>query len=146
VPAALYFLLLEHGMAKVLDNFRIKMGRLVRVANLSPRFGQNEVMYALNVEDQDGGNERWLLFTELEICKLSEVSGITLHKPGRLYYHHKIGKRGRSLLCMMKYGGAVGFHRWNVALPDSLLKRAEKRAQENPEDIPEKSKIVGLLD
>ena len=133
-------------MAKVLDNFRIKMGRLVRVANLSPRFGQNELMYALNVEDQDGSNERWLLFTEHEIDGLSEVSGITLHKPGRLYYHHKISGKGRSLLCMCKYGGSPGLHRYNVALPDSLLKRATQRALENPEDIPEKSKLDNLLD
>lgn len=134
-------------MAKLLEKTKVAMGRLLRVANLSPRFGQNEVMCALNVEDQDGSNERWLLFTELEAFRLPKVTGIQLAKPGRLYHHHKIGGKGRSLLSVMRYDREEGrLVRYGVALSDTLLRRAEKRAAENPEDIPEKTRLEDLLD
>ena len=133
-------------MAKLLENISVSMGRLIKVANLSPRFGQNDVMYAANVEDQDGTNERWLLFTKHEVDSMSEVTGIVLHKPGRLYYHHKIGGRGRCFVSLLRLDRANSVYKWNAVLPDALQRRALKRAQENPEDIPEKNKLKDLLD
>jgi hypothetical protein len=54
-------------MAKVLDQVRVKQGRLIRVQNTDKTFGSSDVYIAVQVEDADGNNERCLLFTEKEI-------------------------------------------------------------------------------
>lgn len=51
----------------VIDQVRVKQGRLIRVNNTDRTFGSADVYVALHVEDADGKNERCLLFTENEI-------------------------------------------------------------------------------
>ena len=59
-------------MAKVLDQVRVKQGRLIRVENTERTFGSADVYIAVQVEDADGSNERCLLFTEKEIQAAQE--------------------------------------------------------------------------
>lgn len=54
-------------MANVLDQVRVKQGRLIRVENTERTFGSADVYIAVQVEDADGSNERCLLFTEKEL-------------------------------------------------------------------------------
>jgi hypothetical protein len=54
-------------MANVLDQARIKKGRLIRVQNTERTFGSADVYIAVQVENADGSNERCLLFTEKEL-------------------------------------------------------------------------------
>lgn len=55
-------------MANVLDQVRVKQGRLIRVENTERTFGSSDVYIAVQVEDADGSNERCLLFTEKELA------------------------------------------------------------------------------
>lgn len=59
-------------MANVLDQVRVKQGRLIRVENTERTFGSSDVYIAVQVEDADGSNERCLLFTEKEIQAAQE--------------------------------------------------------------------------
>lgn len=59
-------------MANVLDQVRVKQGRLIRVENTERTFGSAQVYIAVQVEDADGSNERCLLFTEKEIQSAQE--------------------------------------------------------------------------
>ena len=59
-------------MANVLDQVRIKKGRLIRVQNTERTFGSSDVYIAVQVENADGSNERCLLFTEKEIQAAQE--------------------------------------------------------------------------
>ena len=54
-------------MAKVLDQVKVKQGRLIRVQNTERTFGSADVYIAVQVENADGSDERCLLFTEKEI-------------------------------------------------------------------------------
>jgi hypothetical protein len=54
-------------MANVLDQVKVKQGRLIRVENTERTFGSADVYIAVQVEDADGSNERCLLFTEKEL-------------------------------------------------------------------------------
>lgn len=59
-------------MANVLDQVKVKQGRLIRVQNTDRTFGSADVYIAVQVEDADGSNERCLLFTEKEIQAAQE--------------------------------------------------------------------------
>lgn len=53
----------------MLDDARVKLGRLIRVWNSKrPKFSNaNKEYFVIPVEDADGGNERPLMFTKAEI-------------------------------------------------------------------------------
>lgn len=48
---------------------RVTKGRLIKVDNTDRKFGSALSYIAVQVEDEDGGNERCILFTEDEIQK-----------------------------------------------------------------------------
>lgn len=50
----------------------IVKGRLIRVDNTDRKFGASPDYIAIQIEDEDGGNERCILFTEAEIKKAEE--------------------------------------------------------------------------
>jgi len=54
-------------MANRIDKGPVKMGRMFRVWNENRAFGSAESYYACWVEDEKGGNERCILFTEAEL-------------------------------------------------------------------------------
>jgi hypothetical protein len=59
-------------MANVLDQVKVKQGRLIRVQNTERTFGSADVYIAVQVENADGSDERCLLFTEKEIQAAQE--------------------------------------------------------------------------
>ena len=59
-------------MTNVLDQVKVKQGRLIRVENTERTFGSADVYIAVQVENADGSNERCLLFTEKEIQAAQE--------------------------------------------------------------------------
>lgn len=60
-------------MAKsVIDQARVKLGRLIRVQNTQRTFGSATSYVAVQVEDANGKNERCLLFTPKEILRAEE--------------------------------------------------------------------------
>jgi hypothetical protein len=56
-------------MANLIDQVRVKAGRLIKVWNTEKKKFSNAAPKYISVwvEDADGGNERCLLFTEREI-------------------------------------------------------------------------------
>lgn len=54
-------------MANLIDEVRVKAGRLIRVWNTLRKKNEKKGYVAVWVEDADGSNERCLLFTEKEL-------------------------------------------------------------------------------
>lgn len=118
-----------------------KMGIIYRVANGGRRLGEPEEYFALNVEANDGGSERWLLFTEKELERVSRMDT------------EMDAKRGRLVLCCRK-GGPLqwlvkaeqdGESIW-LRIGKGLLAKAERRAIINEGDCPKKSWLEDLAD
>jgi hypothetical protein len=56
-------------MANVIDQVKVKAGRLIRVWNTLRKKNENKGYVAVWVEDANGTNERCLLFTDREILR-----------------------------------------------------------------------------
>jgi hypothetical protein len=56
-------------MANLIDQVRVKAGRLIRVWNTLKKKNENNGYVSVWVEDANGKNERCLLFTEKEIAR-----------------------------------------------------------------------------
>jgi hypothetical protein len=54
-------------MANLIEQVKVKAGRLIRVWNTQKKRNENKGYVSIWVEDADGKNERCLLFTEREI-------------------------------------------------------------------------------
>ena len=54
-------------MANLIDQVRVKSGRLIRVWNTLRKKNEKKGYVSVWVEDADGSNERCLLFTEKEL-------------------------------------------------------------------------------
>jgi hypothetical protein len=56
-------------MANLIDQVKVKAGRLIRVWNTLKKKNENKGYVSVWVEDANGKNERCLLFTEKEIAR-----------------------------------------------------------------------------
>ena len=56
-------------MANLIDQVRVKAGRLIRVWNTLRKKNESKGYVAVWVEDANGTNERCLLFTERELLR-----------------------------------------------------------------------------
>ena len=129
-------------MAKQLDNEKVKMGNLIKVENLDRKHNRETYThYAMKVEDENGDNERWLLFTEKQVMgvskMLSRVSSFL--KAGRLYPSVRNGKTSYYVKVANRNNEV-----WTVT--ERLLKTAEDRALRHSEDIPKQSRLADLMD
>jgi hypothetical protein len=61
-------------MANLIDKVKVKPGRLIRVYNTEKKKNENKGYVSVWVEDEDGKNERCLLFTEKEIERAEKRS------------------------------------------------------------------------
>ena len=131
-------------MAEKIDDFKTVMGQMIMVKNQNKVATANEKYIAIHVEDEDGENERCLLFTEVELSDMEKIEMSLLNKHmviGRLY-PAKINQRN-TFLCLIK--NRVGediifrFSPFEIA-------HAEKRAAKNPEDLPKKDFLTDLMD
>ena len=60
-------------MAEIIDkDTDIKMGNLILVKNTKKKPTENDEYVSLHVEDEDGENERCLLFTQIEISDMEK--------------------------------------------------------------------------
>ena len=75
-------------MAEIIDtDLKVVLGQLIRVKNLQKKPNENAVYVAVQVEDENGNNERCLLFTEIECSDMQNIYSAILEKMlyGRLY-------------------------------------------------------------
>lgn len=124
-------------------NLKIVLGQLIRVKNLNKRLHENNIYVSLQVEDENGENERCLLFTEIQTADMEKVSGNLFDNCilGRIY-KCIIGKIKTNIIKIKNYNGDIKYFR----LSNTQLLKAEKRASKNLEDLTKKNKLTDLLD
>lgn len=128
----------------MLDNVKVILGRMIRVQNLNKRSTQNNVYIAIQVQDEDGQNERCLLFTEIELADTKQIYSSFLMKnliTGRLY-KFQIGK---SIIYIMKIINRSNQEKI-IRLTKGKLLKAQFRAQKNKEDLTKKDFLTDILD
>lgn len=130
--------------AKQLDDNKIVMGQMVRVANLQKKFNENEQYIAIQVEDEDGNNERCLLFTEIELSDMEKITfNFASEKmvTGRLY-SAIIDRKSTFLIKLSNDFETEAIYR----ISPTQLTAAEERAKRNPEDLTKKGWFTNLTD
>lgn len=129
---------------KIIDkDLNVELGQLIRVTNLNKRAQENEIYVSLQVEDEDGENERCILFTEIETADMEKISASFLSSLvfGRIY-KCIIGRYQTNIVKVKNYTGEIRYFR----LSNSQLKKAERRAARNLEDLTKKSALTDLFD
>ena len=129
---------------KIIDkDLKVELGQLIRVTNLNKRAQENEIYVSLQVEDEDGENERCILFTEIETSDMEKISASFLSSLvcGRIY-KCIIGRCQTNIVKVKNYTGEIRYFR----LSNSQLKKAERRAARNLEDLTKKSALTDLFD
>lgn len=125
---------------------KIKMGNVREVENTSPRPNASASYLAVWVEDENGDNERCLMFKKLEFGKLPEFAfPKTMDveedmKTGRLYGL----SYGTTVFYVMKV--VVDGKERVVKLTDKKIEIAERLAEMNSEDIPDRGVLNDMLD
>lgn len=121
----------------------VKMGVVYNVANSYRKGSEKKYYKAINVEDEDGGNERWLLLTEAELSGVPEVQCDRLTgqlKSGRLV-PMQFGKVAKRLIKL-----SDDEEEKVLLMKESLVNKGEARAKANPEDLPKKSHLRDIFD
>ena len=130
--------------AKIIDNSKVVLGQMVKVQNQNKRNLQNDNYIAIQVEDQDGNNERCLLFTEIELADMPKIESSLLDKnmiAGRIYVF-VIGKRTMFLIKVINSSGQNKILRIGV----NKFKIAQKRSLKNKQDLTKKSFLTDIMD
>lgn len=122
---------------------KVQLGQLIRVTNLQKKLHENDIYVSVQVEDEDGENERCILFTEIEAADMEKIfaSFLTTLKHGRIY-KCIIDKKQTNILLVKNYNGEDKCFR----LSNTQLIKAEKRAKRNLEDLTVKSKLTDMFD
>lgn len=128
-------------MAKQIDKQEVKLGQLIRVQNLQKKPNQNEIYVALQVEDQDGNNERCLLFQQVVLSDMPKVELSLDLIFGRLY-KMTVNKQSCYLIKVKNYNGEERI----LKISKKKLQRAQKLASKNPQDLTKKSLMVNIFD
>lgn len=130
--------------AKQIDDLKIVLGQMIKVQNQNKRNLQNDSYIAVQVQDEDGQNERCLLFTEIELSDMPKVKSEFLMQKmveGRIY-SFCIGMKQLFLLKMSNRTETSMIFR----ISKRKLEIAEKRAMKNPQDLTKKSWLTDLRD
>lgn len=131
-------------MAEKIDDFKTVMGQMIMVKNQEKVATANERYVAIHVEDENGLNERCLLFTEIEIADMEKIYMDLLKSTmvaGRLY-SARIDKKP-VYLCLVKNRNN---EEMILRISPFKLSQAENRAFKNPEDLPEKDFLTDMMD
>lgn len=128
---------------EILDkDLKIILGQLIRVKNLKKRLHENEIYVSLQVKYEDK-TERCILFTEIEISDMEKISGEFLKLLDYGYiYKCVLGKRETNIIRVKNFNGEDKFLR----VSNTQLRKAERRAELNAEDLTEKSFFTNLFD
>lgn len=121
----------------------VELGQLIRVTNLNKKAQENEIYVSLQVEDEDGENERCILFTEIETADMEKIGGSFLESLvcGRIY-KCLIGKHTTNIIKVKNFNKETKFFR----VSNSQLAKAERRALRNQEDLTKKSLWIDMMD
>ena len=132
-------------MAEIIDKkIDIKMGNLILVKNTQRKPTENEEYVSLHVEDEDGENERCLLFTKIEISDMEKIGSKFLMenmKNGRLYKFMIAGSETNLVKVRHQDGRQMIFR-----ISNTQLEKADFRRIKNPEDLTEKGFWEDLKD
>lgn len=132
-------------MAEIIDkDTDIKMGNLILVKNTKKKPTENDEYVSLHVEDEDGENERCLLFTQIEISDMGKVQSkffLDNMKNGRLYKVVIDGNQTNLVKVVHKDGREMIFR-----ISNTQLEKADFRRIKNPEDLTEKGFWEDLKD
>lgn len=132
-------------MAEIIDkDADIKMGNLILVKNTKKKPTENDEYVSLHVEDEDGENERCLLFTQVEISDMEKVQSkffLDSMKNGRLYKVVIDGNQTNLVKVVHKDGREMIFR-----ISNTQLEKADFRRIKNPEDLTEKGFWEDLKD
>ena len=132
-------------MAEIIDKkIDIKMGNLILVKNTQRKPTENEEYISLHVEDEDGENERCLLFTKTEISDMEKIGSKFLMenmKNGRLYKFMIAGSETNLVKVCHQDGRQMIFR-----ISNTQLEKADFRRIKNPEDLTEKGFWEDLKD
>jgi hypothetical protein len=124
-------------------DLKVELGQLIRVTNLNKKAQENEIYVSLQVEDEDGENERCILFTEAESTDMEKISGSFLESLvcGRIY-KCTIGKHQTNIIKVRNFNQETKYFR----VSNSQLAKAERRALRNQEDLTKKSLLTDMMD
>jgi len=133
-------------MAKQLDDTKVQMGTFIKVENLERKhIAEKHVYYALKVEDWNGDNDRWMLFTEKELKKFHPcvlMTSATVSKAGKIVAKVRVGNLVCNIMLLKNMpGGKDGIY----SVGDKALNRGLMRARKNQEDIPTESWLKRLF-
>lgn len=132
-------------MAEIIDkDVDIKMGNLILVKNTKKKPTENDEYVSLHVEDEDGKNERCLLFTQIEISDMEKVQSkffLKSMKNGRLYKVVIDGNQTNLVKVAHKDGREM-----ILRVSNTQLEKADFRRIKNPEDLTEKGFWEDLKD
>lgn len=132
-------------MAEIIDkDADVKMGNLILVKNTKKKPTENDEYVSLHVEDEDGENERCLLFTQIEISDMEKVQSkffLDSMKNGRLYKVVIDGNQTNLVKVVHKDGREMIFR-----ISNTQLEKADFRRIKNPEDLTEKGFWEDLRD
>ena len=135
----------EVVMSEIIDkNTDIKIGNLVLVKNTQKKPMENSEYISLHVEDEDGENERCLLFTLVEMSDMEKVQSKFLlnnMKNGRLYKVVINGNQTNLVKVVHKDGREM-----ILRISNTQLERADFRRINNPEDLTKKGFLEDLMD
>ena len=124
-------------MAEIIDkNTDVKMGNLILVKNTQRKPTENGEYISIHVEDEDGENERCLLFTTIEISDMEKIGSKFLMenmKNGRLYKFMIAGSETNLVKVRHRDGRQMIFR-----ISNTQLDKADFRRIKNPEDLTEK--------
>lgn len=129
-------------MALKLTRQKVVMGAVLPVHNLGKKPRENKKYFAVKVENEDGKKEEWLLFTEKELNRSELNMGYLtdMLKPGRIH-PHVVGSK-KSFAVKLLFGNSPK----TVLIGKSVLETARNRARRNPEDIPQQSRFLDMID
>ena len=99
--------------AEIIDkDLKVELGQLIRVTNLNKRAQENEIYVSLQVENEDGENERCILFTEIETADMEKISASFLSSLicGRIY-KCIIGRYQTNIIKVKNYTGEIKYFR-----------------------------------
>ena len=130
--------------AKILDNAKVVLGQMIKVQNQNKKPTQNVNYIAIQVEDEDGNEQRCLLFTEIELSDMKQIRSKFLMDnlvAGRIY-KFVIGNSNTFIMKIINRNGEQKILRINK----SKLKKAQFRAYKNEQDLTKKDWLTDLLD
>jgi len=132
-----------------MEKATVKLGNAFVIGNKQKKPSEANTFVAVYVEEENGKEDRCLLFTEKEYAKLSRIyceSFTSMFKAGRLYSVSSKSICSYFVLVNEYSPSTRTFTPLIKRIPLSALVKAENRAIKHPEDIPSRAFFSKLFD